>query len=102
MTDVSYSVDSKLAPLLIALVLLSVFAWIGWQIYLSVIKIQRGAEERMARHNVNFNRKGGGLRVGVRDRGEESYVDATQDWVVKAWNMAGTGAEKAKQAVKRK
>lgn len=41
----------------------------------------------MSRHNVNFSK--GGMRVGVRSIGNENYVDKTQRWVVKAWELSG-------------
>jgi hypothetical protein len=52
----------------------------------------------MAKKHVAFTKDG--LRVGVKDMKTESYVDATQSYVVKAWNLAGQekrdGAERKK------
>ncbi|RYO78780.1 hypothetical protein DL766_006047 [Monosporascus sp. MC13-8B] len=76
----------QLLPLIIALVILAGLAFVGYQVYLSVTQIRRNAKQRMAsRHNVVFTR--GGVRVGVKHVEQEAYVDRTQSWVVKAWNM---------------
>lgn len=40
----------------------------------------------MGKKNVVFTRDG--VKVGVKSIQNESYVDKTQSWVVKAWNLA--------------
>jgi hypothetical protein len=75
----------QLIPLFIALIILSGAAWVGWHIYLSVAKIRDSASERMGKKNVVFTKDG--MRVGVKQIQNEKYIDATQSWVVKAWNM---------------
>jgi hypothetical protein len=65
--------------------------FIGYHIYLSATKIQETATERMGRKNVVFTKDG--LRVGVKEMKNENYVDRTQSWVVKAWNLSGQGIE---------
>jgi hypothetical protein len=52
----------------------------------------------MAKKNVAFTKDG--LRVGVKDVKTENYVDATQSYVVKAWNLAGQ--EKKEEAERKK
>lgn len=52
----------------------------------------------MASKNVAFTKDG--LRVGVKDMKNENYVDATQSYVVKAWNLAGQ--EKKEEAERKK
>lgn len=67
----------------------------GYQIYLSAAKIQETASERIAKKNVVFTKDG--MRVGVKQMKNENYVDATQSWVVKAWNLGtATGDDKQK------
>lgn len=66
----------------------------GYQIYLSAAKIQETASERIAKKNVVFTKDG--MRVGVKQMKNENYVDATQSWVVKAWNL-GTATDDDKQ-----
>lgn len=65
-------------------------AWIGYQVYLSVGKMSETATERMGKKNLVFTKDG--VKVGVKEVRNENYVDATQSWVVKAWNL-GTAAD---------
>ncbi|KAI2627531.1 hypothetical protein GGR54DRAFT_636657 [Hypoxylon sp. NC1633] len=90
------STFSQLLPLFILLTVLAGVAFVGYQIYLSANKIRTNAEATMAKKNVVFTKDG--LKVGVKHVEQESYVDATQSWVVKAWNMGSRGPS----AVKRK
>jgi hypothetical protein len=53
----------------------------------------------MGSKNVVFTKDG--VRVGVKQVKEENYVDATQSWVVKAWNL-GSDAKKEEAAEKKK
>ncbi|KAI0118092.1 hypothetical protein F4776DRAFT_666123 [Hypoxylon sp. NC0597] len=79
------STFSQILPLLILLVFVGGAGFVGYQIYLSVTKIRDNVDKRMAKKNVVFTKDG--LKVGVKHVEQESYVDATQNWVVKAWNM---------------
>lgn len=88
----------QLIPLIIVLLFVGVTAWIGYHIYLSVNQISEKASERMNKKNVVFTRDG--VRVGVKDIKNEKYVDTTQGWVVKAWNLAST--EKEEELKKKK
>lgn len=65
----------------------------------------------MSKNNLVFTKDG--LKVGVKDVKNESYVDATQNFLVKAWNLStwpeyksrlgwNKQAEEAKAAEKRK
>ncbi|KAG6095569.1 hypothetical protein E4U30_002235 [Claviceps sp. LM220 group G6] len=75
----------KLIPLLIAIVFVSAIGWVLYQVYDSATKIRDTASERMGKKNVLFTKDG--VRVGVKDVQNEKYVDKTQSWVVKAWNL---------------
>jgi len=44
----------------------------------------------MGNKNVVFTKDG--MRVGVKHVETEKYVDATQSWVVKAWNLHNSGS----------
>ncbi|KAG6241219.1 hypothetical protein E4U25_006655 [Claviceps purpurea] len=77
--------EQKLVPLLIAIVLVSAIGWVLYQVYDSATKIRDTASERMGKKNVLFTKDG--VRVGVKDVQNEKYVDKTQSWVVKAWNL---------------
>jgi len=74
-------------------------AWVGYQIYLSVTKIQQTASQKMGSKNVVFTKDG--VKVGVKQVKQENYVDATQGWVVKAWNL-GSDAKKEEEEKKKK
>ncbi|KZZ89003.1 hypothetical protein AAL_07946 [Moelleriella libera RCEF 2490] len=47
----------------------------------------------MGRKNVVFTKDG--VRVGVKHVQNENYVDKTQSWVVKAWNLGQQPNNKA-------
>ncbi|KOS18147.1 hypothetical protein ESCO_002594 [Escovopsis weberi] len=87
----SQSKFSTILPLLIVLAVCSTAAWLLYQIYISFTKIRHSASEHMTRHNVVFSRDG--VRVGIREPSNEKYVDATQSYVVKAWNLAAAHDE---------
>ncbi|UKZ66915.1 uncharacterized protein TrAtP1_008080 [Trichoderma atroviride] len=80
------SIIRQVVPLVIAIALISGIAWVLYQVYLSFTKIRESASERMGKKNVVFTKDG--MRVGVRQMQNEKYVDKTQSYVVKAWNLA--------------
>ncbi|KAI1498427.1 hypothetical protein F5X99DRAFT_412068 [Biscogniauxia marginata] len=84
----------QVLPLLIFLVFLAGVAFVCYQIYLSVSKIRQDASQSMAKKNVVFTKDG--LKVGVKHYEQEKYVDKTQSWVVKAWNMGSPNPVKRK------
>ncbi|UZP42452.1 hypothetical protein NXS19_010268 [Fusarium pseudograminearum] len=92
------STVSQVLPLIIVFALLGVGGWVGYQVYISVAKMSDVASERMGKKNVVFTKDG--VKVGVKQVKTENYVDATQSWFVKAWNL-GT-AQDGSQAKKRK
>lgn len=77
----------QLIPLAILLVILAGATWLGYQIWISVGKFQDAASQRMEKKNVVFTKDG--VRVGIKHVATEKYVDQTQSWVVKAWNLGG-------------
>ncbi|KAG5927819.1 hypothetical protein E4U42_001735 [Claviceps africana] len=79
------STIGKLIPLLIAVIFVSAIGWVLYHVYDSATKIRDTASERMGKKNVVFTKEG--MRVGVKNVQNESYVDKTQSWVVKAWNL---------------
>jgi hypothetical protein len=82
---------------LITLVVIAGLVWVGYQIYLSVGKIQANASQQMGNKNVVFTKDG--VKVGVKHVENEKYVDKTQSVLVKAWELSG--GDKAKEAVSR-
>lgn len=85
----------QLLPLLVTLVFVSIVGLVCYQIYVSLYKIKDQARKQMGDNNIVFSRDG--VRVNVQDVRNESYLDATQSWVVKAWNLGTTNDEKAKR-----
>ncbi|KAL2257210.1 hypothetical protein VTK26DRAFT_510 [Humicola hyalothermophila] len=86
----------QLLPLLITLVVLGGIAWVCYLVYVSLGKIKAQARKQMG-DNVVISREG--VRLTVKNIGNESYVDRTQRWVVKAWNLgtdpSNTGSEES-------
>lgn len=84
-TDPRLTTTSKLLPLIILLTVVSVGGWVGYNIYLAACDVRNSAKSKMSKKNVVFTRDG--VKVGVRHIEDEKYLDKTQRWVVKAWNM---------------
>ncbi|KAH7029406.1 uncharacterized protein B0I36DRAFT_132303 [Microdochium trichocladiopsis] len=80
---------SQIIPLVIALVVLAAIGWVVYEVLQSASKIGQRAEKSMAKRNMVFTKDG--MKVGVKHYEEEKYVDKTQSWVVKAWNLAEEG-----------
>ena len=57
-----------------------------YHIYLAALQFRDHTAQRMERKNLAFS-KDGGLRVSVKDVGDETYLDRTQSWFVKAWEL---------------
>ncbi|KAK3375974.1 hypothetical protein B0T24DRAFT_676872 [Lasiosphaeria ovina] len=83
--DAPRSTISHILPLAITLLFLALFGWVSYQIYQSVMKIKAQAKKQMGDRNVVFTKDG--VRVGVQHVEDEDYLDATQSWFVKAWNL---------------
>ncbi|KAH7382950.1 hypothetical protein BKA64DRAFT_727036 [Cadophora sp. MPI-SDFR-AT-0126] len=77
---------SKLLPLLILFIVLGGFAFVGYHVYLIVCNVQKTTNEKMERKNVVFTKDG--MKVGVKELRNENYVDKTQSFMVKAWNLS--------------
>ncbi|KAI0875294.1 hypothetical protein GGS24DRAFT_499898 [Hypoxylon argillaceum] len=93
------SIVGKLLPLLLLLLVVAGVGFVCYHVYVGATKIRANAENSFASHNVVFTKDG--MKVGVKHVENERYVDATQSWVVKAWN-AGSAATSDKKAAKRK
>ncbi|KAK4156423.1 hypothetical protein C8A00DRAFT_41104 [Chaetomidium leptoderma] len=90
----------QLLPLIITLVILSAVAWVCYQIYVSLGKIKTQARRQMG-DKVVFTKDG--VRVKVQNMEAESYLDRTQSWVVKAWELGSSSStNEQNDAAKRK
>jgi hypothetical protein len=85
---------SKLLPLVILFAVIGGFAFVGYHLYLTVQKISTTTSEKMGKKNVVFSKDG--LKVGVKEVKNENYVDTTQSFLVKAWNLSSWPEYKSK------
>ncbi|KAJ4421507.1 hypothetical protein N0V85_000157 [Neurospora sp. IMI 360204] len=92
------SAFSQILPLILTLVVVAGIAFVVYQVYLSALQFRDNTAQRMERKNLAFS-KDGGLRVSVKDVGDETYLDRTQSWFVKAWEL---GVEEENANKKRK
>ncbi|KAI0517729.1 hypothetical protein F5B22DRAFT_96767 [Xylaria bambusicola] len=90
---------SQIIPLVILLLVVAGIGFVLYQVYVGATKIRENAENSFASRNVVFTKDG--VKVGVKHVENERYVDATQSWVVKAWN-AGSTANSKQAAAKRR
>ncbi|KAI8627584.1 hypothetical protein F5Y19DRAFT_172619 [Xylariaceae sp. FL1651] len=93
------STINQVLPLLVLLVVFAGIGFVCYQIYVGATKVRKNAENSFAARNVVFTKDG--MKVGVKHVEEERYVDATQSWVVKAWQSGASGNHKP-AAAKRK
>lgn len=77
---------SKLLPFFILLIVLLGFAFVAYHLYLAATQISSAATNKMQSKNVVFTKDG--MKVGVKEVKNENYVDTTQSFLVKAWNLS--------------
>ncbi|KKA28012.1 hypothetical protein TD95_004849 [Thielaviopsis punctulata] len=80
---------AQIIPLLFVLGITSAIGWVLYQTYLTYMGVKAATKTKMSKKHLDFSRDG--LKVGVKDVNSEKYVDGTQKWVVKAWNLSGHG-----------
>ncbi|KAJ3496036.1 hypothetical protein NLG97_g2957 [Lecanicillium saksenae] len=76
----------QILPLIVALSIVGGIGFVLYHVYLSVTKMGDAASQKMGKKNVVFTKDG--MRVGVKNKTNEKYVDKTQKYVVKAWNLS--------------
>ncbi|KAK3486502.1 uncharacterized protein B0T23DRAFT_431909 [Neurospora hispaniola] len=89
---------SQILPLILTLVVVAGISFVVYQVYLSALQFRDYTAQRMERKNLAFS-KDGGLRLNVKDVSDETYLDQTQSWFVKAWEL---GVEEENANKKRK
>jgi len=67
---------------------------VGYHLYLTFQKISSTTSEKMQKKNVVFTKDG--MKVGVKEMKTENYVDTTQSFLVKAWNLSEWPAYKSR------
>lgn len=70
-------------------------AWVGYHVYLSVTHMKGHVSQRMGKKNVVFSKDG--VRVGVKHVANEREIDATQRYLVNAWNLSANKDGAAKK-----
>ncbi len=69
-----------LAPLLILLTVLLVFGCVGYVVYTIATDVADKTSQKMQKKNVVVTKDG--MKVGLKEMREESYVDHTQGYVL--------------------
>ncbi|EPE03656.1 hypothetical protein F503_01914 [Ophiostoma piceae UAMH 11346] len=79
------SIIGQIVPLVVLFAVIGGLGFVGYQIYLSVTKIQEQATKNIGNKNFTFTKDG--MRVNVKEVKNENYVDATQKVLVDVWNQ---------------
>ncbi|KAH0286604.1 hypothetical protein M436DRAFT_83239 [Aureobasidium namibiae CBS 147.97] len=85
---------SNLIPLIILLVAVSGFAFVGYQMYLWTNDLANKGKQTMEKKNVSFTKDG--MKVGVKQMSDEEYADRTQSVLVNTWNQSSFPAYKSR------
>ncbi|KAI9888996.1 MAG: hypothetical protein M1814_006054 [Vezdaea aestivalis] len=88
------STFSKVFPLLLTFIVLGVLGWVGYQIFLTVTQITDRGVKKLEKKNVVFTKDG--MKVGVKQVGNEEVLDKSQSLLVKAWNLSTWPAYKSR------
>ncbi|PQK10678.1 hypothetical protein BB8028_0002g09970 [Beauveria bassiana] len=80
-----FSLFLQILPLIITLCVVGGIGFVLYHVYISVTKMGETASQKMGKKNVVLTKDG--MRVGVKNVRNERYVDQTQSYVVKAWNL---------------
>ncbi|KAL4754124.1 hypothetical protein BDW72DRAFT_167435 [Aspergillus terricola var. indicus] len=85
---------NRLIPLVVLLIVVVVLAVIGFVAYSIVQEVSDKTKSKMEKRNVMFTKDG--MKVGVREVGEEEYVDRSQSILVNIWNHTSFPAYKSR------
>ncbi|KAL5338654.1 hypothetical protein BJX70DRAFT_365792 [Aspergillus crustosus] len=85
---------NRLVPLIILVIVVIVLAVIGFIAYSIIQEVSGKTKSKMEKRNVMFSRDG--MKVGVREVGEEEYVDRSQNVLVNIWNYTSFPAYKSR------
>jgi len=84
----------NLIPLIVLLVFVAGFAFVGYQMYLWTNDLANQGKSHMEKKNVSFSKDG--MKVGVKEMSEEEYADRTQSVLVNTWNQSSFPAYKSR------
>ncbi|EAA61067.1 hypothetical protein AN4989.2 [Aspergillus nidulans FGSC A4] len=85
---------NRLIPLVVLLIVVVVLAVIGFVAYSIIQEVSDKTRSKMEKRNVMFTKDG--MKVGVREVGEEEYVDRSQSILVNIWNHTSFPAYKSR------
>ncbi|PKY08223.1 hypothetical protein P168DRAFT_314346 [Aspergillus campestris IBT 28561] len=86
--------SNPILPLIILLVVVAIFAAIGYIAWSTATEVTRNTRSRMEKKNVMFSRDG--MKVGVKEIQDEEYKDRSQSVLVNMWNHTSFPAYKSK------
>ncbi|KAL4741593.1 hypothetical protein BDV11DRAFT_55418 [Aspergillus similis] len=85
---------NRLIPLVVLLIVVVVLVVIGFVAYSIIQEVSDKTKSKMEKRNVMFTKDG--MKVGVREVGEEEYVDRSQSILVNIWNHTSFPAYKSR------
>ena len=75
---------SKVVPLLIFFLVLTVAAFIGYVVYTIATDVAEKTSKKMEKKNISFGKEG--MKIGVKEVRNENYVDQTQRYGGGRWH----------------
>lgn len=96
-TDCEYPANSsflrKLLPLLLLLIVLAFMGIVLYVVHITALEVSSRASEKMQQNNVLLSKSG--MTVGIKAVENECYVDVTQNFLVKTWNLSSRPENRA-------
>ncbi|KAG2412356.1 hypothetical protein HFD88_009913 [Aspergillus terreus] len=86
--------NDRLIPLVILLTVVAVLAVIGYVSWSIAQEVTRKTRSKMEKKNVVWTKDG--MKVGVRELGDEEYKDRSQSVLVNMWNHTSFPAYKSR------
>ena len=75
---------SKVVPLLVFFLVLTVAAFIGYVVYTIATDVAEKTSKKMEKKNISFGKEG--MKIGVKEVRNENYVDQTQRYGGGRWD----------------
>ncbi|RAO64214.1 uncharacterized protein BHQ10_000226 [Talaromyces amestolkiae] len=85
---------NSIVPVIILLLVVFLFAVIGFVVYTIVQDISDKTKAKMEKKNIKFSKDG--LKVSMKEVRDEDYKDQTQSVLVKVWNNTSFPAYKSR------
>ncbi|KAI9863513.1 MAG: hypothetical protein M1824_000193 [Vezdaea acicularis] len=85
---------AQIVPLVLTFLFLGILAFVGFHIYNMANQLTDRASRKLEKKNVVFTKDG--MKVGVKEKKSENYVDQTQNVLVKVWNYSAWPAYKSR------